>query len=292
MFLQQLEVALKQDFIPKYKPAPQQDTPILFSKADQLEINKRIRKLAVEQRLNRVEKDYITSDDVENIYAMLLKIGTPIKSQVCITYSQFCSARSTLPTRLKGLFKPTIFLSFPKIENEFISVQVYYQFIKKVVFLVDAKFTLVNYAKEHQHFITDDELEQYLTDIFPQLNLPQMSPGNKKFYVCHALRKFSFYHDRMRQGKMSIDKIVYSSTLAQLMEIRDNPDLKPQELETNWFSAQVFAYYYSEFKRLDVDQNGTISRKEISQFRNGNLTKSFLDRVYQTVQLYNNEMVF
>ena len=86
---------------------------------------------------------------------------------------------------------------------------------------------------------------------------------------------------------MSIHSLVFSPALSELYELRD-PELS---VYTNWFSSESTQRVYGDFLKMDQDRNGMISRKELAHYRNGNLTKSFLDRVFFNVQLFNGEMV-
>jgi serine/threonine-protein phosphatase 2A regulatory subunit B'' len=133
-------------------------------------------------------------------------------------------------------------------------------------------------------------MQQYIEDMMPHLNLKPQNNSLRKFYLCTTVRKFTFFHDKMRQGKMPVKSIVFSSTLSELHELRD-PDLSDDILHCNWFSTEYTQKIYGDFLRLDQDRNGMLSRKEISRYRGGNLTKSFLDRLFQSIQLFSGEMV-
>lgn len=89
---------------------------------------------------------------------------------------------------------------------------------------------------------------------------------------------------------MSISGIVFSQTLSELHELRD-PELTPEMIYSNWFSSESTQRVYGDFLKLDIDRNGMLSLKELSRYRNGNLTKTFLERVFQSVQLFGGEMV-
>jgi serine/threonine-protein phosphatase 2A regulatory subunit B'' len=89
---------------------------------------------------------------------------------------------------------------------------------------------------------------------------------------------------------MSIHSIVFSPTLSELYELRD-PSYGVEHLASNWFSSESSQRVYSDFLKLDQDRNGMLSRKELARYRGGNLTKTFLDRVFQSVQLFSGEMV-
>ena len=86
---------------------------------------------------------------------------------------------------------------------------------------------------------------------------------------------------------MKINSLVFSSALSDFYELR-NPELA---VSTNWFSSESTQRVYGDFIKMDLNRNGMISRKELAHYRNGNLTKSFLDRIFSNVQLFDGEMV-
>ncbi len=51
------------------------------------------------------------------------------------------------------------------------------------------------------------------------------------------------------------------------------------------------SYRAGQYLRLDADQNGMLSRAELSSYNAGTLTGAFLDRVFEECGLYGGEMV-
>ena len=46
-----------------------------------------------------------------------------------------------------------------------------------------------------------------------------------------------------------------------------------------------------QFRHLDIDQNGMLSRMEMSRFRSGSFTTVFLDRLFEENQTYRGQLV-
>lgn len=62
-------------------------------------------------------------------------------------------------------------------------------------------------------------------------------------------------------------------------------------MESNWFSAPSALRVYGQYLNLDRDQNGMLSKQELSRYGTGTLTKVFIDRVFQECLTYEGEMV-
>lgn len=155
--------------------------------------------------------------------------------------------------------------------------------------LLQARLDLSFYDEDMDGALVEDELQQYLSDIMPSLNLSTIKPSFHKFYLCTAVRKFFFFLDPTKRGKIPIRDIILSPILTELFVLRE-PEL-PKEFErNNWFSAISTLRIYGQYLSLDVDRNGMLSRKELSGYGNGSLTDVFLNRVFQECQTYNGEM--
>ncbi|MBN3313171.1 P2R3C phosphatase, partial [Atractosteus spatula] len=134
------------------------------------------------------------------------------------------------------------------------------------------------------------DLENYILELIP--TLPQLDGLEKSFYsfyVCTAVRKFFFFLDPLRTGKIKIQDILACSFLDDLLELRDE-ELSKESQESNWFSAPSALRVYGQYLNLDKDHNGMLSKEELSRYGTGTLTNVFLDRVYQECLTYDGEM--
>lgn len=62
-----------------------------------------------------------------------------------------------------------------------------------------------------------------------------------------------------------------------------------EELMQNWFSSQNAQRVYEAYLRLDTDQNGLLTKKELSMFQWG-ITDLFIDRIFEEYQTFEGEM--
>lgn len=82
------------------------------------------------------------------------------------------------------------------------------------------------------------------------------------FYICVVVRKFIFFLDPYRNGKVKINDILESGFLDDMVELRSE-ELRQDREETNWFSVSNYQRLYDHYVTMDVDQNGMLSLEEV-----------------------------
>lgn len=113
-------------------------------------------------------------------------------------------------------------------------------------------------------FTYSQDLENYILELIP--TLPQLEGLEKSFhsfYVCTAVRKFLFFLDPLRTGRVRIQDILACSFLDDLLELRDE-DLPKDLQEANWFSAPSALKVYGMYLNLDKDHNGMLNKEELA----------------------------
>ena len=86
-------------------------------------------------------------------------------------------------------------------------------------------------------YLREQDLENYIAELIH--TLPQLDGLEKSFhnfYTCTAVRKFFFFLDPLRTGKIRIQDVLACSFLDELLELRDQ-ELAKDVQEANWFSA-------------------------------------------------------
>jgi Ca2+-binding EF-hand superfamily protein len=63
-------------------------------------------------------------------------------------------------------------------------------------------------------------------------------------------------------------------------------------LASNWFSASNALRVYSQYLQLDADQNGMLSRRELSAYQNGILTRVCIERIFEECNTFSGEIDF
>ncbi|CAK0872297.1 unnamed protein product [Prorocentrum cordatum] len=111
-------------------------------------------------------------------------------------------------------------------------------------------------------YLREKDMENFIFELIP--TLPQLSSLQEEFYpfyVFTAVRKFFFFLDPKRTGKICIQELLLSPITQELYELRQEAPLGAQEAESNWFSVQSALKVYGAYLELDTDQNGMLIRE-------------------------------
>ncbi|KAI8432872.1 hypothetical protein MSG28_013798 [Choristoneura fumiferana] len=114
------------------------------------------------------------------------------------------------------------------------------------------------------NYIMRRDLESYIAELVPSLAaLDGLDSSFSSFYVCTAARKFLFFLDPLRVGRVRIRDVLSCSFLDDLLELREE-DLPMELQEQNWFSAASALRVYGQYLNLDRDHNGMLSINELA----------------------------
>ena len=147
-------------------------------------------------------------------------------------------------------------------------------------------------------FLIDKDLENYIKQEIKDFPFyKDIGEDIKEYYLLVAQRKFFFFLDPKRTGKIYINDIVTSSILSEFQEMKDpqaQDNLQTSntsEMPSNWFSLKNFWRIYQKYVKLDKDKNGMLSKEELIKFSPG-LTSIFIDRIFEEYQKYENAIDF
>ncbi len=143
-------------------------------------------------------------------------------------------------------------------------------------------------------FLIDKDLDNYIKRKIQEFHFyNDIQEEIKEFYLLVAQRKFFFFLDPKRTGKIYINDLVSSNILSEFLEFTDKrtQTLSSEEISQNWFSLQNFWRIYKKYVELDRDKNGMLSKDELIRFGPG-LTPIFIDRIFEEYQKYENAFDF
>lgn len=86
---------------------------------------------------------------------------------------------------------------------------------------LQGKFVVLVSSTNYNFWFYFQDLENYIQDLIP--TLPQLDGLEKSFhsfYICTAVRKFLFFLDPLRTGRVRIQDILACSFLDDLLEVR------------------------------------------------------------------------
>ena len=193
--------------------------------------------------------------------------------------------------KCRGYLSPTLFAKLQQGDRMGrISIMALFNYIMRKVWLHQTRIGLSLYDVNGQGFLRESDLENYILELIE--TLPQLDGLEKSFhsfYVCTAVRKFFFFLDPMKTGKIKIQDVLACSFLDDLLELRDN-ELPKDVQDANWFSAPSALRVYGQYLNLDTDHNGMLNQKELLKYGTGTLTPVFVERVFQECLTYEGEM--
>ena len=188
-------------------------------------------------------------------------------------------------------FKPSTFLKFDKDKYGRIEVLSFFHHVVRKNSIEENKINLSLSDVCCEGFLIDKDLEGYIKKEIR--NFPfydEINDEIKEYYLLVAQRKFFFFLDPKRTGKIYINDIVTSNILTEFLEMSET-NHTPNEMASNWFSLQNFWNIYKKYVELDKDKNGMLSKEELIKYGPG-LTPIFIDRIFEEYQKYENAIDF
>ena len=234
--------------------------------------------------------DFPSKKDLQELWACLKEhISPPKDSTERINYKDFKLVAEKNPV-FSEYFRPSIFLQFDKDKYGRIELLSFFHFVFRKINCEENKINLSISDFCCEGFLIDKDLENYIKKVivgFPFYS--EISEEIKEYYLLVAQRKFFFFLDPKRTGKIFINDIVTSNILAEFLDLEKVTSKK--EMEYNWFSLYNFSRIYRKYVLLDKDKNGLLSKKELIKYSPG-LTQIFIDRIFEEYQKYDNAIDF
>ncbi|CAL1536952.1 unnamed protein product [Lymnaea stagnalis] len=266
-----------------YSKLPSEDQPLL------LKLREESRALFLQRR----SRELLDNDELQKLWFLLDKHHThPLNvDEQMINYEDFLKVQDEAGPKCKPFFQASVFSKL--LQNDpygRISIMKFFNYVMRKVWLHQTRIGLSLYDVAGQGYLKESDLENYILELIP--TLPQLNGLERSFYsfyVCTAVRKFFFFLDPLRNGRIRIQDILACSFLDDLLELRDE-ELSKEMQESNWFSAPSALRVYGKYLNLDKDRNGMLSKEELARYGTGTLTDVFLDRVFQECLTYEGEM--
>jgi len=262
-----------------------------------------LQKLREESRavfLQRKSRELLDNEELQNLWYLLEQnyssnpssvSGFGVGDDQMITYEDFTKVAEKAGEKCKPFFSPSVFAKLYQTDPYGrISIMNFFNYVMRKVWLHQTRIGLSLYDVAGQGYLKESDLENYILELIPTLpQLGKLDQSFFSFYVCTAVRKFFFFLDPMRSGKIKIQDILACSFLDDLLELRDE-ELSKESLNNNWFSATSALRVYGDYLNLDKDHNGMLSKEELAHYGTGTLTQAFLDRIFQECLTYEGEM--
>ena len=256
-------------------------------------LRQKLREEARATFLQRRSRNLVDHDELKELWILLDRYsqGSSTSDRRKINYRDFKAVAETYKAKCKSYFKPSLFAQLiegdPSGQVPIISV---FNYVMRKVWLQQTRISLSLYDATGQGYLTERDMEYYILDLIPTLpQLGGLEPSFHNFYACTAVRKFFFFLDPMRSGRVRIQDVLSCSFLDDLLELRDE-ELPKEAQESNWFSAPSALKVYGQYLNLDKDHNGMLSKKELQRYGTGVLTSVFIERLFEECLTYDGEM--
>ncbi|XP_044727195.1 serine/threonine-protein phosphatase 2A regulatory subunit B'' subunit gamma-like [Chrysoperla carnea] len=242
--------------------------------------------------LQRRSRGLLDDKELKTLWSLLDQHHSPPYNpeEQFINYTDFLKVASLHP-KCKSYFTATVFAKLQQGDPYGrISIVALFNYVMRKVWVYQTRIGLSLYDITGQGYLRESDLENYILELIP--TLPQLEGLEKSFhsfYMCTAVRKFFFFLDPLRTGRIRIQDILACSFLDDLLELRDE-DFPKDMQEQNWFSAPSALRVYGQYLNLDKDHNGMLNKEELAGYGTGTLTGVFLDRVFQECLTYDGEM--
>ncbi|XP_047035334.1 serine/threonine-protein phosphatase 2A regulatory subunit B'' subunit gamma-like [Helicoverpa zea] len=248
------------------------------------------------QFLQKKSKELLDNSELKHLWSLLEKSNgnstVTNNDELIIDYFQFKKIRDEAGPKYKPYFTAEVFGRLQAAEGGVGRVRAVslFNYVMRRVWLQQTRIGLSLYDVTGQGYLTEHDLESYIAELVPSLAaLDGLDSSFSSFYVCTAARKFLFFLDPLRVGRVRIRDVLSCSFLDDLLELREE-DLPMELQEQNWFSAASALRVYGQYLNLDRDHNGMLSINELASYGSGTLTRAFLQRVFQQCLTYDGEM--
>ena len=223
----------------------------------------------------------------------------PMDGSGRINYEQLCEVRRDLQEASgSDIFHETLsamrFLELPRDQHSRISARDLYNRIDRRTCIAKTQLTMRPYDASRKGYLREHELERYIYDFIPVMPLAKdMDEKFHAFYVFTAVRRFMFFLDPKRRGRIPVEVLASSDISAELHEMADvtsDEASSSRAVRKSWFLPDNAKRVYSDYLELDEDHNGMLSKAELLNFRGSKgearLTKAFVERVYAEIITY------
>ena len=282
------EKALEEKKNPSFKAIPK----FFFKKPKEKEdsLYHRVRQEARTRFLQNKTSEVLEKEDLEKLWYLLKEhVSMPEDGTERINYDQFIFVSTKLPNKCQQFFTASTFLKFERDEYGRIEIVPFFHYVVRKVNLFQTRIQISLYDAAGYGYLKEKDLENYIFELMPTFpQLENLQEPFYPFYVITAVRKFFFYLDPKRTGKIMIKDMLTSPILAELYELRAG-GMSLEDAMGNWFSVQSSLRVYDTYLRLDQDKNGMLKKQELARYSPG-LTNIFIDRVFEEYQTYEGEM--
>ena len=171
---------------------------------------------------------------------------------------------SKLPLKFRHFFSASTFLKFDRDEYGRIDMQSFFHSIVRKNNLFQTRIHISLYDTCGNGYLTEANLREYISELIPTFtHLRNIEEDFKDFYIIGAMKKFTFFLDPKRTGRVYIKDMLTSPILAELYELRQ--ERYEEEVNQNWYSIINIGFQFLMQKISIIGfKNSTAIRTKLS----------------------------
>jgi len=201
-------------------------------------------------------------------------------------YDDFMATQA--PAMCSRYYTPEVFLRFSANEQGKIRLTAFFEYMNHTMNTIHNIITISRYDTHGQGYLMEHELENYVFEtITAQKAFEEMEESFRPYYVFHCVRKMMFFVDPLRKISSRGIRVVDLVTSEPFQEFNQQVHEVPV---ANWFSLENAKRLYRLYLKIDSDNNGLLSTREIANLYNNSLSNLFIQSLYQTKRTFDGEL--
>nr|CDS31089.2 serine:threonine protein phosphatase 2A [Hymenolepis microstoma] len=229
--------------------------------------------------------EILTDEEIKNIFITLDECTTPSPStrERYISYPLFIQAKQRICVKAHQFFSPIVFAKLSKMDQfSRMKLSDFYAYVSKMTWLNRTRVELSKYDAVGKGYLVEHELEHYLQSQLPFLHqIKKIERWFIPYYICTISRRFFFFLDPIRVGRVRICDVMASGFLESFFALGFKKEIKSAD---NPFTLSSVKRVYDNFVKLDINKDGSLSRDELFRMPTemGHLSKFFIDFFFAT----------
>lgn len=216
---------------------------------------------------------------MESALTASLKEASQHEKDPGLSYKDFSNARLRLANTDVGqkYLSPVTFLRLSDPSTSRVPKSAFVRFVNSKVRIDRLLLQLQLYDLDRTGYLRESDIETFIFDLIPTMGgLSELPKDFHQFYVFTATRKFMFFLDPRRSGRVSIREILASKILEEFRCLSEGVGTS-----ANWFAVDSAWNVYSRYIDMDLNSDGLLSKEEIARYPTAFLTEIAIDRLIQ-----------
>lgn len=253
---------------------------------------------ATAQSIIKVKEKYPTKEDVQALEAAYIKInssssfpslGKSSMSGRSLRYSQYLQLRESWKEDLQPILSSRLFVEIGGTSMNICNYDALLLHIKTISRCSEHYSFILSLDPSKTGFLTDIELKKYINHFASEFSFIQSEydEETRKKYIQFCSQQFLVILDPLSSGKIMIGNLLnhvffmYFVMVDGWSEERSNP-----------FGFEIFRSFVSDFKIMDLNNDGIIEPKDLIYMSRLRLTSAFAFRAADGIGFNNNIINF